>query len=173
MCLFFKTLLRSEKLKDQVVAFRLRGVVSAFHGHAHNRPCQTEWHPMYSDCVGMEDFEECERMFSQSNHLASTTWLATKFHQRQAILEHFAFYDVDKHTFSGKLLLEKYHRALKWLATDVPLFEELCKEQDISEADCEGFLEQEWAHLAAAMEEDPEVSTKLDYVELLQKVTRA
>ncbi|KAJ6555295.1 hypothetical protein B0H10DRAFT_2373425 [Mycena sp. CBHHK59/15] len=36
MCAFFKTLLRSS-LGKRVVAMKLRGVVPAFHGHAHNR----------------------------------------------------------------------------------------------------------------------------------------
>ncbi|KAJ7765467.1 hypothetical protein DFH07DRAFT_955712 [Mycena maculata] len=38
MCAFFKTLLRSS-LGPRVVAMNLRGVVPAFHGHAHNRAC--------------------------------------------------------------------------------------------------------------------------------------
>ncbi|KAJ7801652.1 hypothetical protein B0H14DRAFT_2386222, partial [Mycena olivaceomarginata] len=44
MCAFFKTLYRSS-LGADVVALRLRGVVPAFHGHAHNRTCQLGWLP--------------------------------------------------------------------------------------------------------------------------------
>ncbi|KAH9947990.1 hypothetical protein B0H21DRAFT_708025 [Amylocystis lapponica] len=32
-------------------------VVPAFHGHSHNRGCQVNWHPMYMEGVGKEDFE--------------------------------------------------------------------------------------------------------------------
>ncbi|KAJ7331575.1 hypothetical protein DFH08DRAFT_814884 [Mycena albidolilacea] len=64
-------------LGRDVVRLRLRGVVPAWHEHAHNRSCQLGWHPMYMEGVGLEDFEECERTFSLSNHLASCTRLAT------------------------------------------------------------------------------------------------
>ncbi|KAJ7734413.1 hypothetical protein B0H16DRAFT_1225125, partial [Mycena metata] len=92
MCAFFKTLLRSS-LGHRVVAMNLRGVVPAFHGHAHNRACQVGWHPLYVEGVGLEDFEECERTFAKSNHLASVTRLSTPFHRKQAINEHFCFHD--------------------------------------------------------------------------------
>ena len=102
MCAFFKTLMRST-LKPNVTAMRLRGIVPAFHGHAHNRACQIGWHPLYVDGVGLEDFEECERTFAKSNHLASTTRLCTPFHRQQWIDEHFYFNDLDKHAASGEL----------------------------------------------------------------------
>jgi hypothetical protein len=95
MCAFMKTLARSS-LGVQVKSQRLIGVVPAFHGHAHNRACQVRWHPMYINGVGLEDFEECERTFARSNELANCTRLATPFHRRQEILEHFNFHDQDK-----------------------------------------------------------------------------
>jgi hypothetical protein len=100
MCAFFKTLLRSS-LGARVVALRLRGVVPAFHGHAYNRECQLGWHPLYIQGVGLEDFEECERTFARSNNLASVTRLASAFHRKQQIDEHFDFHDQDKHANSG------------------------------------------------------------------------
>ncbi|KAL0562874.1 hypothetical protein V5O48_019204, partial [Marasmius crinis-equi] len=135
MCAFYTTLLRSRKLKDQVVAYRLRGVVPAFHGHAHNRKCQVTWHPMYVEGVGLEDFEECERTFSESNHLAATTRLATEFHRHQSILEHFNFHDHDKHVSSGNFIYQNYRQALKRIATDGPLFAELCEDLGLTEED--------------------------------------
>ncbi|KAF8210732.1 hypothetical protein K438DRAFT_1492987, partial [Mycena galopus ATCC 62051] len=92
MCAFYKTLLRSS-LGRRVVGLKLRGVVPAFHGHAHNRGCQVDWHPLYVEGVGLEDFEECERTFCLSNHLATVTRLCTPFHRQQQIDEHFAFHD--------------------------------------------------------------------------------
>jgi hypothetical protein len=113
MCAFFKTLLRSS-LGKRVVGMKLKGVVPAFHGHAHNRACQVGWHPLYVEGVGLEDFEECERTFCKSNHLASTTRMATAFHRRQQIDEHFYFHDLDKHAASGTFLyvLVKLHISL-------------------------------------------------------------
>jgi hypothetical protein len=100
MCAFMKTLARSS-LGTKVKNHRLVGVVPAFHGHAHNRACQVRWHPMYIEGVGLEDFEECERTFARSNELANCTRLATEFHRRQEILEHFFFHDQDKQTRIG------------------------------------------------------------------------
>jgi hypothetical protein len=100
MCAFIKTLSRSI-LGPKKVAFRLHGVVPSFHGHAHNRGCQLHWHPMYTEGVGLEDFEECERTFGKSNELAAVTRLASPYHRVQHIDEHFAFHDQDKHAASG------------------------------------------------------------------------
>ncbi|KAJ6544858.1 hypothetical protein DFH09DRAFT_928192 [Mycena vulgaris] len=72
MCTFYKTLLRSS-LGCQVVGLHVRGVVPAFHGHAHNRACQLSWHPLYVEGAGLDDFEECERTFCLSNNLATCT----------------------------------------------------------------------------------------------------
>jgi hypothetical protein len=100
MCAFIKTLMKSS-LGAKAAAFHLHGVVPAFHGHAHNCVCQLHWHPMYMEGIGLEDFEECERTFFKSNELASITRLASPFHCRQQINEHFYFHDMDKHASSG------------------------------------------------------------------------
>src|ERR1700730_818775 len=78
-CAFMKTVFRSS-LGTKARELRLRGIVPAFHGHAHNRACQVDWHPMYVEGVGLEDFEECECTFSKSNDLAPGTRLTTPFH---------------------------------------------------------------------------------------------
>jgi hypothetical protein len=110
MCAFIKTLLNSS-LARAIKNQRFVGVVPAFHGHAHNRKCQVHWHPMYIQGVGTEDFEECERTFSASNDLAPVTRLATPFHRRQEIQEHFHFHDLDKQMNIGLILLLSYIRS--------------------------------------------------------------
>ena len=99
-CSFSKTLLKSS-LGARATQLHYRGVVPSFHGYSHNRTCQLDWHPMHIDGVGIEDFEECERTFAKSNELASSTRLATPFHRRQKIEEHFKFHDLDKYAESG------------------------------------------------------------------------
>ena len=101
MCAFIKTVTRSS-LGAKVVGLRLHGVVPTFHGHAHNRGCQTNWLLLYVEGAGLEDFEECEQIFSKSNELASITRLTTPFHCQQQIDEHFKFHNNDKHASSGK-----------------------------------------------------------------------
>jgi hypothetical protein len=56
---------------------------------------------MYTEGVGLEDFEECERTFGKSNELAAVTRLASPYHRVQHIDEHFIFHDQDKHAMSG------------------------------------------------------------------------
>lgn len=91
----------NSSLEAKMVALSLRGVILAFHGHAHNRSCQVHWHLMYMEGVGLEDFKECECTFHKSNELASITQLAASFHCHQQIDEHFYFHDLDKHAASG------------------------------------------------------------------------
>ena len=98
----FGKIVQWSSLGKKAAEFRYQGIVPAFHGHAHNRGCQVNWHPMYMEGTGLEDFEECERTFSKSNELAPCTRLATAFHRHQKIEQHFAFHDVDKHAESGK-----------------------------------------------------------------------
>ncbi|KAJ7767585.1 hypothetical protein B0H14DRAFT_2402739 [Mycena olivaceomarginata] len=117
MCTFFKTLKHSS-MGARVTAMCLQGVVPAFYGHTYNRACQIGWHPLYVEGVDMEDFEECEHTFSKSNHLASTTRLATAFHRQQQIDEHFQFYNQDKHTVSGNFTYQNYRQALEKITTN-------------------------------------------------------
>lgn len=56
----FEKSIRKSSLGAKVAQYRLRGIVPAFHGHAHNCGCQVHWHPMYIRGTGIEDFEECE-----------------------------------------------------------------------------------------------------------------
>ncbi|ESK96792.1 hypothetical protein Moror_6664 [Moniliophthora roreri MCA 2997] len=169
MCAFYKTLLRSVKLRNKVLGKRLVGVVPSFHGHAHNRKCQVSWHPQYIHGVGLEDFETCERLFSQSNNLASSTRFATAFHRHQIIQEHFDFNDEDKHAASGTFIYHNYRQATERLSTDHALLEECYQQMNLSPADCEGFLNAEREHFTKDFSDPPEVTCVLDYAELLQK----
>ena len=76
--------------------------VNSFHGHAHCRKCQLEWHPTYVAGTGLEDFETCERVFSESNRVAATTRHASTFHRRQAIVRHFERWNHDKYSEMSK-----------------------------------------------------------------------
>ncbi|KAK1228181.1 hypothetical protein PQX77_008784 [Marasmius sp. AFHP31] len=173
MCAFYTTMLRSHKLGQKVVSYAVQGVVPAFHGHAHNRKCQTCWHPQYLTGVGLTDFEDCERMFSQSNHLASTTRLATPFHRRQAIVEHFGFQDEDKHASSGNFLYENYWQAQNRIDRDGPQFATMAQMLKLTAGECENLLEMEKKHLCETLEEAPELKQNLDYLELFEKVNWA
>jgi hypothetical protein len=118
----FSATVRHSSLGAKATAFRYRGLVPAFHGYSHNRGCQVNWHPIYIEGAGIEDFEECERTFSESNELSPTTRLATAFHRHQKIEQHFAFRDLDKYAQSGKLVLIHTQNILSFHTSQVPSF---------------------------------------------------
>jgi len=89
-CAFSKTL-NSSTLGPQAQELGFWMMVGAFHGHAHNRRCQLDWHPMYISGTGHTKGEGCEHIFSASNELARCMRHASHFHWHQAIEEHFKF----------------------------------------------------------------------------------
>ncbi|KAJ7170275.1 hypothetical protein C8R43DRAFT_1120708 [Mycena crocata] len=169
MCAFFKTLTRSS-LGAKVTAMRLRSVVPAFHGHAHNRACQIGWHPLYVDGVGMEDFEECERTFSKSNHLASSTQLATSFHRQQQIDEHFTFYDRDKHALSGNFIYQNYRQTLEKLTINRAQLSVLETQLGTTAADYERDHATEVKYFNDLRSEPDVVQQTTDYMDWLLKL---
>ena len=101
-CAFASTV-NNSKLAAKAGALKLRFMVGTFHGHAHNRLCQLDWHPMYIDGTGNSEGEGCEHVFSASNELARSTRHASAFHRHQAIEQHFAFWKQDKYEALSKL----------------------------------------------------------------------
>lgn len=101
-CAFSKTLSTSS-LGPRAQSLALRMMVGAFHGHAHNRKCQLDWHPMFITGTGHTEGEGCEHIFSSSNELARSTRHASTFHRHQSIEEHFTFWDADKYAALSKL----------------------------------------------------------------------
>lgn len=188
-CAFQKTV-ASSTLGPRAAAQRLKFVVPSFHGHAHNRPCQLQYHPQYIPSLGIEDFETCERCFSLSNSLAPTTRLATKFHRQQAIEAHFEFQDQDKYAALSKSLpcilclsltwygigtfiSNNYHQALDIIAVNVPVVEKACLELDISVEDFDKNLDDERDYLAN-LKIDPLANTlHLDYVKAIDHLTKS
>jgi hypothetical protein len=93
----FTTTLKNSSLGLKAAALNFWLMVGTFHGHAHNRRCQLDWHPMYVLGTGNTEEEGCEHVFSLANDLAQCTRHATRFHRHQAIDEHFMFWNNDKY----------------------------------------------------------------------------
>jgi hypothetical protein len=89
----FQTTLDNSPLGHEARENNHRCLVGAFHGHAHNRLCQTQNLATYVDGLGLEDLEGNERFFSKSNSLAASTRHASTFHRRQAIANYAAYTD--------------------------------------------------------------------------------
>ncbi|KAJ6632028.1 hypothetical protein B0H10DRAFT_2159559 [Mycena sp. CBHHK59/15] len=161
MCAFFKTLLHSS-LGAKTVALRLRGVVPAFHSHAHNQECQIGWHPLYVEGVGLEDFEECEHTFAKSNNRVSITRLSSPFHRQQQIDEHFYFHDLDKHASSGNFIFQNYRQALEKISANTQLLEDLEQTLNTCAADYEKYLNDEKEYFLSRKSEPPEVAETVE-----------
>ncbi|KAI0359107.1 hypothetical protein OH77DRAFT_1136710 [Trametes cingulata] len=170
-CEFDKTLKRSS-LGPRAEG-RVSGVVPAFHGHSHNRPCQLLWHPMYMAGVGKEDFEGCERFFSQLNGLASGTRLATQFHRHQAIEQYVQFWGMQKHEESGKFIFNNYRQALQIIDEGVRALDVYALELGTSDADYERYLVEERDYLQSLQSEPPELAQKMEYMEALDNLEKA
>ena len=87
-CRFETSINNAPSLGRKALEQNHRCLVGAFHGHAHNRLCQTQHLATYVTGLGLEDLEGCERFFSKSNALASSTRYSSSFHRRQAIAEY-------------------------------------------------------------------------------------
>ncbi|KIY47136.1 hypothetical protein FISHEDRAFT_45879 [Fistulina hepatica ATCC 64428] len=163
-----KTLL-SSSIADKVKSSCLIGVVPSFHGHAHARSCQVDWHPNYISGMGKEDAEGSERFFSRSNELAAGTRLCTRFHRRQQIDEYIRFNDKDKYASIGIFLYSNYRQALRTIRDEGLQLLQLSKQYKLKAADYEQFLEEERAYLKNLQKEPADVTQRCEYMELLQK----
>lgn len=68
-CSFTKTAAASS-IATKVKNHNHRFVINSFHGHAHNRHCQLQFHTLYQQGLGIEDLKTCKQVFSRSNAVA-------------------------------------------------------------------------------------------------------
>ncbi|TFK80109.1 hypothetical protein K466DRAFT_605604 [Polyporus arcularius HHB13444] len=146
-CEFSKTL-ENSCLGARAKEKRLECIVPAFHGHSHNRGCQVRFLPLYRPGVGKEDFEGCERLFSESNALAPGTRLSTPFHRHQAIEQFATFWSHQKHAESGTFIFNNYKQAVDIISTDTAAFDVFAAQLHITHDDCERYLREEREYLA-------------------------
>lgn len=111
-CGFSKTVEKSALVGPKAQQSKMALCVNAFHGHAHCRKCQLEWHPLYVEGAGLEDFEACERVFSQSNRIAICTRHMSKFHRRQAIERRVERWNLDKYIEICTSTTSSHHSAI-------------------------------------------------------------
>ena len=101
-CGFTQTVHKSGLVGPVLKATGSRFCVGAFHGHAHARLCQLNWHPTHVKGAGLEDFETCERFFSSSNRIASSTRHSSRFHRRQSTVRQIRYWKDEKYRESCK-----------------------------------------------------------------------
>ncbi|KAG2738887.1 hypothetical protein P692DRAFT_201842716 [Suillus brevipes Sb2] len=168
-CAFTKTLSNSSLApRAQQLGFRL--MVGAFHGHAHNRKCQLDWHPMYIPGTGHSEGEGCEHIFSASNALARGTRHSTKFHRHQSIEQHFAFWNDDKYANLSGFMWNHYREALNSIQMLTVELSAIKAELNITDDDFPRYLLQERAYLDSLKQPPARDKISIRYVEALDEL---
>ncbi|KIK24324.1 hypothetical protein PISMIDRAFT_10312 [Pisolithus microcarpus 441] len=151
----FKTTLASSAIGECARSLNYTSLVNAFHGHAHNRLCQLDNLTTYVEGLGLEDLEGCERAFSKSNALASSTRYASIFHRRQAIAYYFEHSD-EMEVYANLTLdiLSNGHVTLK----------QLMRELGVSDlVTFKVWLDEERLYLKSLLCKPPEESLQMEY----------
>jgi hypothetical protein len=186
-CAFFKTLMNSS-LGPKARELMIRMLVGSFHGHAHNRGCQLDWHLLYVKGAGHAALKNCESIFSASNAVTPGIWHASQFHWHQALEQHFAFWDEDKyanlskysiflvhsvtHCCSGSFIFNHYREALEIIRTRSAELVEIRKSLNIADGEFEQYLDEERSYLRNLRQESPEDTIRFDYVEALDDLVK-
>jgi len=97
----FKITATNSSIGEAVKKAGVTWVVPAFHAWPHNRQCQTEHHPLYTQGVGLEDFETQERLYSFTNQCAGVTRHSSPFHREQVLHGQFQRNDCEKYATLG------------------------------------------------------------------------
>ncbi|KAG1749166.1 uncharacterized protein EDB91DRAFT_1235645 [Suillus paluster] len=168
-CTFAKTLGNSS-LGPCTSALNFRMMVGAFHGHAHNRRCQIDWHPMYIEGTGHTEGEGCEHIFSSSNELARSTQHATTFHRHQSIEQHFTFWDEDKYAALSVFLRNHYQEALTAILTLTAELSAIQETLNLTNADFVRFHVQEHEYLDGLKQAPVKDHLSVRYVNVLDKL---
>ncbi|KAG1871676.1 hypothetical protein F4604DRAFT_1881103 [Suillus subluteus] len=171
-CSYGKTVAASS-ISTKAGANRHRFLVNSFHGHAHNRQCQIQHHPLYQKGLGIEDLETCERIFSASNAVAPVIRHASYFHWLQFIELHFNQWDLDKYSELSKFIYNNYKQALHIVNELSPAVQELKVQLGLTDTDFERWNSKELEYLQTLAIETEEDIEKMTYVEALESLASA
>ncbi|KDN41552.1 hypothetical protein RSAG8_07353, partial [Rhizoctonia solani AG-8 WAC10335] len=163
-CTMKKTVKRSTMLGSKATTLGFDMCVGSFHGHAHNRSCQVENHPLHRTGNGLTDFENNEHLYSCSNLLASATRLASPYHRHQKIHLFIVTWNNDMYEALGHLLRTKYINALNVIDSAT----EFLSHTTHTAKDYEAFFSDEKKYLVSFKAELPEDLFAIMYVELLE-----
>ncbi|KAG1725907.1 hypothetical protein EDB19DRAFT_1897701 [Suillus lakei] len=142
-------------------------MVGAFHGHAHNRKCQLDWHPMFITGTGHTEGEGCEHILSSSNELTRSTCHASAFHRHQSIEEHFTFWDTDKYAAFGNFLHNHYREATHIIQTLEAELSIIKSELNLNDEDIVKFYNDEKLYLDALKQPPIRDHLCIQYIEVL------
>ena len=169
----FKATARKSSLGPLVLERQHEFVVNAFHCYAHAYSCQYKNHPPVVEGTGLEDFETCERFFSNSNGLASVVRHASAYRRGMLVSSWLTQWDEDKYANLGTFILNNYKQALRALRDDVPALDEAKLSMNVTDADMDSW-ELEQADFFVNLGKEPEGHIlHAGYVELLLELQAA
>lgn len=165
-CKFGTTIRRTPFIGPRARSLNLHSLVGSFHGHAHNRLCQSQFLATYVRGLGLEDLEGCERFFSKSNDLAASTRYSSTFHRRQAIFTFCKHRDsFETYQNLSTFLLNNYKQALEILGT-IPTVKQSLHALgvvDYRDGTVEQWLREEGAYLRSLSKEPEEETLEMEY----------
>ncbi|KAF8592485.1 hypothetical protein K439DRAFT_1610280 [Ramaria rubella] len=133
-----------------------------------------DWHLLYIQGSGLEDFEMCEPVFSHSNALASSTRHATAFHHRQLIHRWFEAWNQENYAECSKFILDNYTQVLANIASLPHSLADSMKVLNIPSEQTFGMWNQaEHDYLASLKHEPPIDVLHIEYLETLVKLKTA
>ncbi|KAF8581322.1 hypothetical protein K439DRAFT_1515013, partial [Ramaria rubella] len=170
-CGFSITANNSPLLGGKLQERRTRFCCGSFHGHAHCHLCQSDWHSLYIEGSGLEEYEGCERAFSDSNGTGRRTQYAMRFHRKQILVLHFECWDKDRYQELSRFLLNNYCQAMKNLALLADQLEAAnCSLNIDSDVRFDEWQEAEKAYLRG-LKTEPELDVlKIEYLSTLIKL---
>ena len=185
MCAFIKTLGRSS-LRAKMVALHLQGVVPTFHGHAHNRCCQVDWHPMYMEGIGLEDFEECECTFKSpmnllqllvlplpstvNSRLMSTSSFTIRISMQCQACTLTIFRNPHPDIMTENFIFQNYRQALERIESNSKHLSLLASKLGTTADDYETYLKSEHEYLKDLHVDPVDVIQKAKYIDHLIKL---
>lgn len=165
----FRATLAKSSLRNLVHKCGFDTLTNAFHGHAHHRLCQLHNHPLVTTGVGLEDFETCERVFSESNDVARTIRFVTYYHWRQFIDMHFRHWDDVKYAELSKFIVGNYSQALQLIESGKQAIAQAAK-LGFDEPEFMKWRRDEMAYLEGLKKEPEGDVLAVGYVEALIKL---
>ncbi|KAM6490953.1 hypothetical protein JOM56_001313 [Amanita muscaria] len=167
----FATTIKTSPLGPLASQTNYRSLVGSFHGHAHGRLCQLSYLATYTEGLGLEDLEGCERFFSKSNALAGSVRYSSVFHRQQNIVHYMRHTDTfETYANLSKFLVNNYHQALEVLKGEATL-KVLLKEHGIDDTSVfNQWLMEEKQYLENLSTEPPEETLEMDYYTVLVKL---
>ncbi|KAI0712638.1 hypothetical protein C8Q76DRAFT_769169 [Earliella scabrosa] len=150
-----------------------RFCVPAFHGYSHEYDCQVKFHPNRIPGMGLEDLETMERIFSNSNQLASVIRYASPYRRRALIALFFEHWDEERHASLAQMLYNNYRQALEIITDKTPVLRETMETLEITDQDLGRYLEEERIYFTTLQDEDPDDLRDILYVDALKKLATA